>query len=160
MKNIYAILSLVVLGFVFVNCGGSDSDDPATITDQQKAAKALKDGSPWAVVSVDAKPDGADAEALDGLEFSFGTTGSGVDIAPASFESDGVEALASDPGATWNWDGAGIGTIKLNHAFTTRLTNVQVLPNLDAPTSVKVTFELASIGGRTEGVGEYTVTLE
>jgi len=151
---------LLILSFALLNCGGSDGSDPAEMTDQQKTAKALKDGSPWTIVSVDSKPDGADAEALEGLEFSFGISGSGAEITPTTFESDGVESLASDPGATWNWDGASTATIKLTNAFTSRLTNIQVLPNVDAPTSVKVTFELSSIGGRTKSIGEYTITLE
>lgn len=160
MKKIHYILSLLFLSFVLLNCGGSDGDDPAEITDQQKAAKALKDGSPWEIASVDSKPDGADAEALDGLEISFGISGSGAEIVPTSFSSEGVDALESDPGATWSWDGASTSTIKLTNAFTSRLTNIQVLPNVDAPTSVKITFELSSIGGRAKGVGEYTITLE
>ncbi len=65
MKKILLSISLLALcGLIMMSCGGGGgSDDPTEMTDQQIAAKALKDGSPWALASVDSKPDGSDAEA-------------------------------------------------------------------------------------------------
>ena len=140
--------------------GGGGSDDPTEMTDQQKAAKALKDGSPWTLASVDSKPDDADAEALDGFKLSFGITGSGTDTAPSTFSSTGVEGLESEPGATWSWSGSGITTITLANGFAAELTDVQFTPGVENATSVQVSFQLTSIGGRGKGLGEYTVTLE
>lgn len=161
MKNImYRISILTLCSVIIFSCGSDGGDDPSEMTDQQKAAKALKDGSPWAISSVDSKPDEADAEALNGLQLSFGITGSGTDIAPGSFTSSGVEGLESDPGASWSWDGSGISTINLNGGFVAELSGVQFTPGVESATSIKVTFQLTSIGGRAKGLGEYTITLE
>jgi hypothetical protein len=161
MKNImYRISVLTLCTIIIFSCGSDEGDDPSEMTDQQKAAKVLKDGSPWAIASVDSKPDGADAEALNGLQLSFGITGSGVDIAPGSFASSGVEGIESDHGASWSWDGTGISTISLSGGFVSELSGVQLTPGVDNATSIQVTFQLTSIGGRGKGLGEYTITLE
>ena len=162
MKKILLSISLLALcGLFMMSCGGGGgSDDPTEMTEQQIAAKALKDGSPWAVASVDSKPDGSDAEALAGLKLTFNITGSGTDTAPGSFSSTGVEGLESDPGATWSWSGGGTSTITLNNGFAAELTDVEFTPGIESPTSVQVTFNVTSIGGRGKGLGEYTVTLE
>jgi hypothetical protein len=159
-KIINNILLLTICAALMFSCGGDDDGGTTEMTDQQKAAKTLKEGSPWEISSVDSKPDGADAEALNGLKLSFGISGTGVDIAPTTFTSTGVEALASDPGATWSWDGGSVSTINLNGGFAPELTNIQFTPGIENATSIQVTFALSNIGGRRKGVGEYTVTLE
>src|SRR5688572_23650139 len=129
MKNImYRIAILTLCSVVIFSCGSDGGDDPSEMSEQQKAAKVLKDGSPWAIASVDSKPDGADAEALNGLQLSFGITGGGADIAPSTFSSSGVEGIESDPGATWSWSGSGISTIALNGGFVAELSDVAFAP--------------------------------
>ncbi len=164
MKYIRTILSLTILGLVifFAGCGKKDDPKPAELNDQQKATKALKDGSPWDVTAV----TGTEVTLADvsPMKISFGATGSGVDITPTTFStsSGDVQILwTTGAGATWSWSGTAISTIALTNASTNQLTNVQFLPNVDAPTSVKLTFIATNPEARVGEIGgTYTVTLE
>ena len=163
MKKITYSLSLLALCSVLIltACGGDDDEGTKELTEQQKAAKALKAGSPWIISSVDSKPDGTDDEALAGLQMSFGTTGSDLTLAPGSFSSSGPSSeLSSEAGATWAWSGTGLTTIALDGGFTGELTDIKLNGGIENPTSVTVTFILADDGGRVGGFGGYTITLE
>lgn len=163
MKYIRTILSLTILGLVifFAGCGGKDDPKPAELNDQQKATKALKDGSPWDVTAVTGTE--VTLEDVSPMTISFGASGSGVDITPTTFSttSGDVEILWTTGSATWNWSGTGFSEIKLTNASTGQLTNVQFLPSVDAPTSVKLTFIATNPEARIGEIGgTYTVTLE
>ena len=155
--SLFTICGLLVL----TGCGKDDAEETKEQTDQQKAAQALKDGSPWQVTTVHSKPEGSDEEGVLSLKVSFGISGSGLDIAPGSFDSEGaVDRLSSESNAKWAWSGTGLTSITITDGFTSELTNIQLLPNAENPTAVKLTFALSGESGRTTGNGEYTVTLE
>lgn len=160
-KLIYSLSLLAMAIFVLPGCGGDDGEEVKQMTDQQKAAKALKDGSPWAVTTVNDLPEGSDEEALMGMQISFGTTGSDLTLAPGSFTSGGVsDRLTSDAGATWAWSGTSTSVIALTNGFTAELTDIKYTPGIENATSVTLTFSLPEAGGRASGMGGYTVTLE
>ena len=167
MKYIRTILSLVILGLVicFAGCGGKDDPKPAELNDQQKATKALKDGSPWDVTKVVTDSD-VTLEDIKPMTISFGATGSGADITPSSFSttSGGVDILwVTESPASWKWSGTDYAEISLTNASTGQLTNVTFIPSVDAPTSIELRFQAtnpnpdARIG---EIGGTYTITLE
>jgi hypothetical protein len=164
MKILSYLLSLLfVCSLVLItSCGKDDGDDKVELTDQQKAAKALSDGSPWQVTTVVSKPEeDIDETPLMSLELSFGITGSDITIAPGSFSSDSDDDFfTSESNATWAWSGTGTSAIDLTGSSVSELTGITFSPNVENPTSITVTFVLTNLGGRAKGLGEYTVILE
>ena len=164
-KKISYLLSLILVCtlVVLTNCGKDDDDgNPTEMTEQQKAAKALADGSPWQVTTVVSMPEGTtDEGAVKSIELSFDTSGSDATIAPAGFEaSSSGNFFTSESGATWSWEGTGVSAINLTGSSVDALTNIQYSPNSEAPTSITLTFELTEVDARTKGIGSYTVILE
>jgi hypothetical protein len=164
MKINQYILSAIVLGgaLIFSGCDKDDDADKVEMTSQQKASKALSDGSPWTVKSVVSKPDeDIDETPLMSLELSFETTGTETTIAPGKFElSIEDDLITNDANATWAWSGAETSKITLTGSSISELKNIEFSPDAENPTSIKVTFELTTINGRAKGLGEYTIELE
>lgn len=164
-KKISYLLSLVLLCslVLLTNCGKDDDDgDPAQMTDQQKAAKALADGSPWQVTTVVSMPEETtDEESVKSIELSFDVSGTDATTAPSGFEaSSSGDFFNSDSDATWSWEGAGTSAINLTGSSVDQLTGIQFSPNSEAPTSITLTFELTEVNARASGIGSYTVILE
>jgi hypothetical protein len=164
MKILSYILSLLCVCslVVMISCDKDDDADPVQMTAQQKTAKALADGSPWTVTTVVSKPDeDIDETPLLSMELEFETSGTETTIAPAGFDvsMDG-DFITSDPGATWAWTGAETSKITLTGASISELKDISFSPNAESPTSVTLTFNLTELGGRSKGLGEYTVILE
>jgi hypothetical protein len=160
LLSILFVCSLVLL----TNCDKDDDDPAVELTEQQKAAKALADGSPWQVTTVVSKPEETtDESPLLSLELSFDVSGTEAEknIAPSSFEASSEgDFFTSENDATWAWSGSNTSAITLTGASEAELTNIQYSPDSENPTSVTLTFELTSLGGRVKGLGEYTVILE
>jgi hypothetical protein len=161
-KNILFIALLLGCLVFFTNC--EKDNESVNLTELQKATKALSDGSPWTVSSIDSKPSGVseqDAAALLFLKINFRLSGSGASIEPAGITASGApDFLFTQSGATWNWVGGNTNAISLSNSSTGQFTNIQLLPSADNPTSIKLTFVVATTGGRIGSVvGTYTVTL-
>lgn len=150
------IISGVVL---YSGCGGNGGETP--LTEQQTAAQALADGSPWTVTEVSAKPQGVDdVSELENLQLSFLTSGSGSDLVPDTFIAEGAPNYITATSASWSWAGSGISTISLSGASIEQFTNVSMSPNINDPTQLTLSFEVQSNEGRTLGiVGNYTIVL-
>ncbi|MFC2126266.1 hypothetical protein ACFLU5_15840 [Bacteroidota bacterium] len=100
MRNLYSLLSVLLVSvfIVFASCG--DPDDPA-LTDTQERAKALSGGS-WSQstgTSVTV-PDGVDPTILDNLTLVFGAD---ADHNPTSFSSTGApDFFTTSSSSTWS----------------------------------------------------------
>jgi len=157
MKEIKYILSLLIIaGTVFYSsCGGGGEDNP--LSDQQKAARSLQNGSPWTVDEITQDPRSAPDGELANLSLVFGT---GEDFTPGSFTATGAANYVSTAGtSTWSWSGSGTGTIALSDVSIDQFTNVTYSPDIDNPTQITVTFNISdNSGGKVSGlVGGYTV---
>jgi hypothetical protein len=128
------------------------------LSEQQKAARILAQGSPWIVGSADgvlSVPTGIDPGDLAGLVLTFETSGD-PDWVPASFSATGAEDYLSSENADWGW-GTTSGTeiITLTNTSTAEFTGVVVQED-----QLRITFELSSSGGRVAGIdGSYTLEL-
>lgn len=162
MKKLRILLASIAIGglFFFANCGGGD--DPVELTDQQKAAKALNEGSPWTVQSIDNAPDNVNASALENLTLTFGITGTEAEIAPDAFAASGAEDFISTQGsASWSWSGGGTSTMAISGASISQFTSVSFDPDVENPSSVTLSFTVSAPGGRIQGIaGDYTITIE
>jgi hypothetical protein len=161
LSYIFSLLCTCSLVFI-ISCDKDDDGDKVEMTAQQKAAKGLADGSPWTVTTVVSKPDeDIDETPLLSMEVEFETTGTETTTAPAGFSisMDG-DYITSEPNATWAWSGTETSKITLTGASISELKDISFAPNAESPTSVTLTFELTELGGRRNGLGEYTVILE
>jgi hypothetical protein len=163
MKKINYTFSLLLLcGCMawFTAC----KDDDVELNEQQKATKALSEGSPWQVTSVLVKPnEEVDETPLKSLQLTFGVTGAGASILPGSFVATGADNfLSAEPNATWTWPSSfTTSRITLSNALTSRITDIEFSPSIENPTSITLSFERPIPNGRTKAlVGGYTVVLE
>jgi hypothetical protein len=156
MKEIKYILSLLIIaGTIFYSsCGGGGDDNP--LSEQQKAARALQNGSPWTVDEITNDPRGTVDGELANLSLVFGT---GEDFAPGTFTAAGAPNYISSVGtSTWNWAGSGTGTITLTDASIDQFTGVTYSPGVDNATQITVTFNISDSKGKVSGlIGNYTV---
>ena len=150
---------LVFYGMLLLQgCGGSDN--PA-LTEQQKAARAMEEGSPWGGtgnVEVVDVPTGVDPSGLSSLTLVFTTSGE-PEWEPAGFEATGADDFLSTSNSTWKWGGTGTEIITLTNASSSELTGVYINGQ-----ELTITFEINSGGGtgtRVAGLdGTYTVRLQ
>lgn len=161
IKN-YSFLIIIATIFLF-HCDGDDPKPEPTLTQQQIAAKALKNRSPWQVKEVVSIPDDQiDVIELENLKISFGITGSEAEIAPGSFSATGADTfLSSSSGSSWSWSGSGTSTISLTNASTSQLTGLQFSPDSENANEITFTFTVNATTGRIKNIsGQYTVTLD
>jgi len=161
MKNhifIYVLLIVVILPLAFLTgCGGSVA--PA-LSEQQKAAKTLKEGSPWGgldKVEVVDVPTGVDPSGLSIIEIDFDSSGD-PEWEPTSFDATGADEFLSTSNSSWRWGSLGTAIIALENASSTELTGVYITEQV-----ITITFEINSggNGSRTKGLdGTYTVNLQ
>jgi hypothetical protein len=155
MKNTGAIWIVLALITQLSSCGSNV--DPL-LSEQQKAARILEQGSPWTVGSAEgvlSVPTGIDPADLTGLVLSFDSSGD-PDWIPASFSASGAEDYLSSDNGRWAW-GTTTGTeiITLTNASAAEFTGVVIQEQ-----QLRVTFELSSSGGRVSGIdGSYTLEL-
>ncbi|MFW5760018.1 MAG: hypothetical protein ACOCXH_03440, partial [Cyclobacteriaceae bacterium] len=135
MKEIKYILSIIIISGIvlYSGCGGNGGETP--LTEQQTAAQALADGSPWTITDVSSAPVD-DVSELESLELSFLTSGSGNDLAPDTFIAGGAPNFITATSASWSWAGSGISTISLSGASIEQFTNVSMSPNINDPTQL------------------------
>lgn len=162
MKEFKYILSVIILSGIVLYSGCNGGEDGTPLTEQQKAAQSLAEGSPWSVTLVSSKPDPAvDVTELENLTLSFAITGTDSDIAPGTFVASNAPNFITASSASWSWAGTGISTINLTGASIAQFTNVSLSPNIDAPTKLTLSFSVQNADGRTQGiVGDYTIELE
>lgn len=139
-------------------------DDDVALNEQQKATKALSEGSPWHVTEVLMKPnEEVDETPLKSLQLTFGVTGSGASILPGSFAATGADNfLSTQPNATWTWPSSlTTSRITLTNALAGKITDLEFHPSIENPTSITLSFERPIPTGRTKAlVGGYTIVLE
>lgn len=162
MKEIKYFLSVIILSGIVLYSGCGGGEDGTPLTDQQKAAQSLAEGSPWSVSNVSSKPSAdVDVTELENLSLSFGITGTESEIAPGIFSASGAPNFITTTSASWSWAGSGIGTISISGSSVSQFTNVSLSPNIDNPTSLTLSFTVQNAGGRTQGiVGDYTIQLD
>ena len=133
------------------------------LTDQQVAAKALAEGSPWGVSAVISKPDPAvDVTELENLTLTFGVTGTGSDLAPGDFTANGAPNFFTATSASWSWAGSGLSTINIvGTTSISQLSNVSFSPSVENISKLTLTFTVQHSGGRIQSgiVGDYTIEL-
>jgi hypothetical protein len=161
MKNYIFIYILPIVVFLtltfFAGCGGSVT--PA-LTEQQKAAKTLAEGSPWGglnKVEVLDVPTGVDPSGLSELEVVFGSSGDS-EWEPTSFVANGADEFLATSNSSWQWGSLGTAIIALENASSSELTGVYITEQV-----ITITFEINSGGSssRIEGLdGTYTVSLQ
>ena len=164
MKTIkYALAALLMSSLLlYANCGGDNGNGEEELTDQQKAAQSLNNGSPWGVSEITQSPDNVDVTALNSLKLTFNITGTDSDIAPGDFSATGADDfISTSSSSSWRWSG-GTSTIALTDvAPINQLTGIQFTPGIENPTSVTLSFDIPAPGGRTKGLtGQYTVVLQ
>ena len=160
MKNIYNLLSVLLISVlvVFSNCGG---DDGPSLTDQQERAKALSEGGAWSSEAGSVTvPDGVEETILDNLTLSFGVD---ENYDPSSFSSTGApDFFTTTSSSTWSF--SGVNNIQLsnvdggvNSFQTSGFTESQMT----------LTFTFTTPTGRSAGGerissldGQYTLTMK
>jgi hypothetical protein len=160
-KNVITsgLLVIVATGILFFSsCGGSVTP---SLSEQQKAAKTLAEGSPWGgsgKVEVVDVPTGVDPSGLAELALVFGASGD-PEWEPTSFDASGADEFLSSSNSTWKWGGLGTAIITLENASSTELTGVDIIEQI-----ITVSFEINTGGGanaRMVGLdGTYTVKLQ
>ena len=156
------LVQLILLSF-FISCGDDEVTQEPEMTLQQKAAKALKDGSPWKVAEVVSKPtDNIDTAPLQNLQISFGINGTSTEIVPGNISASGADQFLSiGSGATWSWSGTGISTIEITDSSTDQFTNIQLSPSAEQATQITLSFQVASNNGRSKDLtGNYTIKMQ
>ena len=158
----YVFAAIIISSFLLYNCGGNNGNG-VELTQQQEAAQALNNGSPWSVVEITQSPDNVDVTALNSLQLVFNITGTDEDIAPSSFSASGADDfISTSTNSSWSWSGSGISTIALNDvAPINQFSGVQFSPGTENTTSITLSFDIPAPGGRTLGLtGQYTIVLE
>lgn len=158
MKNIKIIFQLIMLvGITGLAGCGEDVDDgkiEVTLVDSQLAAVAMR-GS-WGQASNAVLPAGTTEGVLDKLSLRFTITD---DYAPDAFEASGEVAMdyLFKPGSgTWKWVDGSTTQIELVGVSPVTLINVAE----DGQSfRLSFTYNGDSEGGRSSGIGEYSVTL-
>ncbi len=163
MKKIIFLSAFLLIFFLtgpvlLSGCGGSATP---SLTEQQKATKALTQGSPWGGtgrVEVIDVPTGVDPSGLSALAIVFSSTDDPT-WEPTTIETFGANEFLSTSNSTWAWSGTGETVITLTNASSSELTGVNINGQV-----LTITFEVNSGGGtgaRTAGLdGTYTVKLQ
>ncbi|MGK7394289.1 MAG: hypothetical protein ACNS62_06940 [Candidatus Cyclobacteriaceae bacterium M3_2C_046] len=162
--NYYFKYSIILLLCTGLFCCGDDGNNPdPELNRQQQAAQSLSQGSPWQVIEVIDQPNEyLDVADLLNLQLSFGITGTGASLAPATFSASGADQFIMAPsGAQWSWSGSGISTIELTNVSTSQFTNLQLSPSPENINQVTLTFSISGTGGRLMDIsGQYSIKLE
>jgi hypothetical protein len=154
--NLFFFLSITALLSIW-SCG---KNVEPSLTEQQKAAKVLDEGSAWGgsgKVEVIELPAGVNPAGLAELRLVFDTTGD-PDWLASSFSASGADDFLATSGASWDWadkDPERTDVIKLEEATSSELTNMSI-----SETEIQFTFQVTSPGGRVEGLdGLYTLKM-
>lgn len=148
MKSLKYLLGLMAVGILLLSSGCKD--DEASLTAQQEAAKLLN--GVWGNAQVISSPMPGATGTLSNLVLTFNISD---DLQPSTFSAAGAPEYFPS-GSTWTWtDATAAASILLDGSLpVTELT----LDELTA-TNLRVSFSLnGPIGGRVNGIGEYTIS--
>ncbi|MDH5603392.1 MAG: hypothetical protein OEY51_05620 [Cyclobacteriaceae bacterium] len=122
------------------------------LTDQQKATVTMR--GVWGQPSDIVLPFGTTETVLDNILLTFTISD---DYGPQAFSSIGADdVFLADGNATWNWkDATTLEDIELNG-----VSPISQIKVMKGGGKLRLTFYYDGVsGGRTEGIGEYGVTL-
>ncbi len=154
MKYIGIVAFSALLASLTMVLAGCKKDDPApSLTGQQQAAQTLS--VTWGATQIVSAPVGGADGTLEDLVFTFTAT---EDLQPASFSATGApEFFLTDATSGWSWEGTSTtASILLLNVSPVQEFTIEEL----TATSLTISFAFDSpFGGRTEGIGEYRVTM-
>ena len=155
MRSMRVIIHYLVL-LIFLHGAAScdekgDPQGPINLNDEQTASVSMR--GKWGQASNPVLPFGTTEGVLDDLILEFRISD---EYYPTDFMATGADYFFNtDNEGSWNWEGDEFMLIALSNVSP--ITSIQVIKEAS---EIRVTFIYEGDGGgRTSGIGEYSVTL-
>lgn len=153
MKSIYHLFVSAAFLVLFTSCdehGDPQGDVPTT--DKQKASIFMR--GTWASAFDASLPFGTTPGVLDNLSMDFRIDD---DYHPSDFTATGAPYFFDGTDGTWSWSDGSLSLVTLHNILP--ITSITVM---DEGNTIRLSFSYTppdEPGGRTQGTGEYGVSL-
>ncbi len=147
MRKLKYLFALIGIGIILFS-SGCKKDEPA-LTEQQEAARLLE--GTWSNAQVISAPVTGATGTLTNLVITFNVND---DLTPSTFNAIGAPEYFSSS-TTWQWENVTTSTaVLVNGSSPVTYFSIDQL----SATNLVITFQLnGPVGGRVDGIGEYTV---